>query len=80
MTPYKMLDKEFDFFQKNKQELVKKYGWKVIVIKWDEILWFYDTEEIAYTESIKTHKLWTFLIQKCTEQDKVAMFNSRVVF
>ncbi len=77
-----MLKKEFDFYLKNQNELVKKYNGKYLVIIGEEIVGVYDTEMDAYLQSQKKHKLGTFLIQECTPGNEAytQIFHSRVKF
>lgn len=76
------LEKEFNFFEKNKTELVKKYKDKYIVIKNCKILGVYNSLVEAIRETSKHEKLGTFLVQKCSESDKfyTQTFHSRVTF
>ncbi len=76
------LQKEFDFYLANQEELVKKYDGKVIVIKNGEVLGAYDDELMAVTETKKSHKLGTFMVQKVSkgDADYSQTFHSRVVF
>lgn len=78
----KPLQKEFDFFLKNRSELISKYAGKFIVIKNEKILGVYDTQLNAYQETIKTNELGTFLIQLCVAENKTSnqTFHSRVIF
>lgn len=74
-----MLDKEYEFYQKNKDEFVKKYIGKFIVIKNDKIIGVYDSQVDALKESVKTNDLGTFLIQEIKGNDEpVIRFYSRV--
>jgi len=77
-----MLEKEYAFYQKNQQKLLKKYKDKVLVIKGEEVVGVYDNEATAYEVSISRYNLGTFLIQKCIEDKKEAAqtFHSRVIF
>lgn len=77
-----MLDKEFKYYLDNQDELVKEYDGKFIVIKNQTVIGAYNTEMDAYNETLKEHKLGTFLIQHCMpgEESHTATFNSRVVF
>ncbi len=77
-----MLDKEFDFYLKNQDELVKKYNNLYIVIIGEKVVGHYTDEPTAYLESISKYKEGTFLIQHCTEgsDSYTQTFHSRVVF
>ena len=77
-----MLEKEFKYYLDNQGKLVKQYNGKFIVIKNKTVIGAYDTEMDAYNETLKEHKLGTFLIQRCLpgEESHTATFHSRVVF
>ena len=77
-----MLEKEFKYYLDNQDELVKEYDGKFIVIKNHTVIGAYNTEMNAYNETLKEHKLGTFLIQHCMpgEESHTATFHSRVVF
>lgn len=76
-----MLQKEFQFYLANQEELLKKYKGKFIVIKDEQILGVYDSETEAYQKSREVHELGTFLIQLCLPGDEgyKKVFHSRVV-
>ena len=48
-----MLEKEFEYYIKHQDELVKKFNGRVLVIKGEEVVGDYETEQEAYFESIK---------------------------
>ncbi len=77
-----MLEKEFEFFKKNRKELLKKYKNLYIVIKDEKVVGSYKTQSEALSESAKKFELGTFLIQKVlkNEEDLIQHFHSRVVF
>jgi hypothetical protein len=77
-----MLDKEFKYYIDHQEELVKKYNGKYIVIENNNILGDYNSEAEAYNETLKSHKLGTFLIQHCLpgKESHTVTFHSRVVF
>ncbi len=58
------LEKSFQFYLDNLEKLAKTYKGKFITIKNCEILGAYDTYESALNETLKTHKLGTFLVQR----------------
>lgn len=64
-----MLEKEYEFFQKNKKEFKKKYLGKFIVIKNEEIIGVYSSSGEALKETSKNHAMGTFLIQEVVEND-----------
>ncbi len=77
-----MLEKEFKYYLDNQDELVKEYKGKFIVIKDQAVIGKYNTELDAYNETLKNHKLGTFLIQHCMpgEESHTSTFHSRVEF
>ena len=76
------LEKEFQYYKDHQKELVEKYDGKVIVIKNCKVIGTYDSDEQAFVEISKTHKVGTFLIQKCEagKQAYTEIFHSRVSF
>ena len=77
-----MLDREYQYYLNNKEELLKDYNGKYIVISEDKVIGVYESEDIAYFETIKEHKLGTFLIKLCEPDDmsQIHTYHSRVVF
>lgn len=65
-----MLEREFEFYLKNQNELVKKYNGRVVVIKEDDVIGVFDSEIDAIVETVKIHEMGSFLVQKCSEGDK----------
>jgi hypothetical protein len=76
------LDKEFDYYIKNQEELVKQYQGKYIVIKDEKVIGSFDKQIMAIRETMKTHKIGTFLVQLCEsgEENYTKTFTSRVAF
>lgn len=72
---------DFEYFIANFKPLYLKYRNKYIAIKNKEILGSYDTFEKALTETAKTEKIGTFIIQQCTNnvENNTAVFNSNVL-
>lgn len=77
-----MLGKEYDYFLKNKQEFLKEYLNKFIVIKDEQIVGSYSSQEEALKESSRKYAPGTFLIQKVSDkpEDTTQRFFSRVYF
>ena len=77
-----MLDREYKYFLDHKNDLLNKYPGKYIVIMGDEVIGAYESEIDAYDESLKNHKLGTFLIQLCAPgtESYTHTFHSRAVF
>ena len=76
------LDKEFNYYLTNQDELVKKYNGRTLVIIEESVVGDYDSYEQAYFESEKQYELGTFLIQECSEGKEAYTqhFRSRVRF
>ena len=75
-----MLEKEYGYFQKHKDELKKKYLGKFIVIKGDEVIGAYLSAGEALKVTSQKYKIGTFLIQEIVENDPdiIQRFHSRV--
>ncbi|MDP3724613.1 MAG: hypothetical protein Q8R11_03195 [bacterium] len=76
------LDKEYQYFEDNRAALLKQYRGKLIVIKGKGVIGAYDSETEAYEDTVKKHKLGTFLIQLCLPDKEIPpqVFHSRVIF
>ncbi|NQV14301.1 hypothetical protein HQ531_02500 [bacterium] len=77
-----MLEKEYKYYESNKEDLVAKYSGQFIVIYGDKIVGAYTSREDALTQSIKKYKIGAFLIQEVasSSDDDVMMFHSQVAF
>ena len=75
-----LLEKEFEFYLANQDQLVEKFNGRVIVIKNGEVIGDYDDVPTAVEETQKEHDLGAFLVQKCSPGtgDYTAQFHSRV--
>ena len=65
------LDAEWDFYEKNRAELVKDYCGKYVVISGNRVVSAYDDENEAYYETVKTIPLGSFMIHLITEEEEV---------
>lgn len=76
------LEKEYSYFLKNKDALLKSFPDKFIVIIGDEVVDNFDSQDDALKEASKKYKLGTFLIQKVSkdENDITQRFFSMVYF
>ena len=76
------LEKEFNYYLAHQDELVKKFGGKYIVIKNHNVIGSYSGEIEAIQESVKSHDLGTFLVQKCEPGSAgyTQTYHSRVAF
>jgi len=74
------LEKEFEWYLANQEQLVKQYNGRVIVVKDERVIGDYADVANAVEETSKIHPKGTFLVQKCTpgNQDYTAVFHSRV--
>ena len=84
---YALIDTEeneaqLQYYLDNQDELVKQYNGRVLVIKENKVLGDFDSEIDAITKISKTHKIGTFLVQKCTpgKDEYTHTFHSRVAF
>jgi hypothetical protein len=77
-----LLEKEFNYYLAHQDELVRKFGGKYIVIKDQKVIGAYGGEIEAIQESVKSHQLGTFLVQKCEPGSAgyTQTFHSRVAF
>ena len=77
-----VLDKEFQYYLTNKEELVKKHLGKYLIIKDEAVVGVYDSELEAYSFGTSKFALGTFLMQQCLPGDEnyTQTFHSRVIF
>jgi len=77
-----MLEKEFEYYIKNQEELVKKYEGKYLIIVGKNVVDVCNSDEEAYFKAIKKYEKGTFLIQFCEAGDSsyTQTFHSRVSF
>ena len=76
------LEKEFNYYLSNQNELVKQYNGKFIVIKEQKVIGAYDSEIEAIESTSQKHELGTFLVQKCEPgtESYSQTYHSRVAF
>lgn len=60
-----MFEQELQFFIRNQNELVSKYGGKTLIIKQDKVIGAYDSVLEAYLFGQKTYEPGTYMIQEC---------------
>ena len=60
-----MLERYYEYFKSNIQELLSKYNGRYIVIKDESVIGNYDSFETAYIETCKKEEIGTFIIQHC---------------
>lgn len=77
-----MLEKEFQFFEDHKDQLIEKYNNRFIVIKDQKVIADFSSEIEAISETKKAHEMGTFLVQHATKKEAalVHKFHSRVYF
>lgn len=56
---------DFEWFLDNYNNFYKEYGRKIIVIKNQSVLGVFDDKNSAIDETIKKHRLGTFIVQEC---------------
>lgn len=76
------LEKEFEFFIANQNELLKQYKGKFIVIKNCKILGAYNNILKAIEATSQHEQMGTFLVQKCLPgvEGYTQIFHSRAKF
>ena len=77
-----MLEKEFDFFCKNKEAIYAKYPDKFVVIKGLSVQCAADSFEEALAMASDKYELGTFIVLHCTKDESgyTQTFHSRVIF
>ena len=60
----KPLEKEFNYYLKNRDRLMGEHGSMYIVIKTDQVIGAYETQDEALEETLKDHALGTFLMRQ----------------
>lgn len=73
------VDINYKWFEENKQELLKKYKNKFLVIKEKKVIRTTSTMEDAIEYS-KNLELGTFIIQKVEKKETAQVFHTRVRF
>ena len=69
-----MLEQEYKYWLDNEVTLLNLYRGKFIVIKDNDVIASYDDLPTAYTETVKVHKLGTFMIHECIPEDEQIQF------
>lgn len=62
-----MLEKEFNFYLKNQEALLKEYKGKFLVIQGENVVDVFASEEEAFLVSSEKYEPGSFLIQLCEE-------------
>lgn len=78
----KNLDKEFQFYLDHREDLIKEYLGRYLVIKDQEVIEDFSEESDAYEFGKEKFGLGNFLIQHCVANDDsiTKTFHSRVEF
>jgi hypothetical protein len=76
------LKREFDHYLSHQDEMVRQYNGKYVVIKSCEVLGAYEDRATAIRETLKSHELGSFLVQKVEPGSDAytQTFHSRVTF
>lgn len=76
------LNQDYKFFLDNKDELVKRYSNKYLVISNKEVKGVYDREQKAYSIGVTKFGLGNFIIQYCSDNtdELLQTYQSRVYF
>ncbi|RYD56849.1 MAG: hypothetical protein EOP56_10680 [Sphingobacteriales bacterium] len=59
-----MITEEIDYYKANREEFITLYNGKHLVIKDKQIIGVYNTNSQAYDETIKSHQVGTFIIER----------------
>ena len=72
------LQREFHWYLANRDELVKRYRGRYVVISEQAILADYATAADAYQATVKTHKPGTFIIRRCipAEEERILVIRN----
>ncbi len=75
-----MLEREYKYYQDNKNDIIKNYKNQFVVIKGSKVVGDYSSREEALKESVKEYKLGEFLIQEVSDKngEQIQRFYSRV--
>lgn len=70
-----MLEKEYEYYNKNKDKFIKEYLNKYIVIKGDNVLGVYNSKADAAKTTLSEYQLGTFMIKLVKKDDTARFFN-----
>lgn len=74
-----MLEKEYEYFESRKTELVRDHHGQYVVIRDNDILGFFDSKQEALKEALNNYEAGEFLLKECREEsDRLMRFHSRV--
>jgi hypothetical protein len=70
-----MLEKEWEYYETHRDEIVDKYCGKYAVITKDKVVAAYNDRKQAYNKTIKTIPLGSFMIHHITKEEEVFMLS-----
>lgn len=71
------LEDDYAFFLSNRADLLKQHRGRVLVIKNHEVIGEFDDEADAVEQTRQNHRLGTFPVAKCDEEEELALYRSR---
>jgi hypothetical protein len=66
-----MLETELKYLQTHKEDLIKLYPGRYLVIKGEEVSGAYETREEAMTAAVEMHGLQNVLIRRAEDADEI---------
>lgn len=75
---YLMIDKNYEWFEENKKDLLKKYKNEYVVITEEKVVFNSEKIEDAITFASEL-ELGTFIIQKVERNEEPQVFHTRVI-
>lgn len=69
-----MLEKELEYFRQHKEELLKQYQGRFLVIKDNRLVGAYQNEQEAYDAGLKALGNTAFLIKRAVAEEEVVRF------
>jgi hypothetical protein len=70
-----MLEAEWEFYENNRNELVRKHCGKFVVISGNRVVSSYNDQKTAYRETVKTLPLGSFMIHRITEEEEIVQLS-----
>lgn len=75
-----MLEKEYEYFKRNKDSLYEEYPNKYVLIVGESVIRAFGSMDEAYKYALEHYEPGQFLIDQCTGEIKPQIFHPRVVF
>ena len=75
----KPLEQEFKYYLENRDRLIKEHGNRYVVIKADQVIGVYETQDEALEETLKDHELGTFLMRRADSPITPMIFHRATV-